>query len=171
MERINYKIILNWYYKLIIYKTMKCKQVHKNLIGYIEETLPMPLSADLHNHIDKCTDCKALYENILATYTVFNQLPKPEINPFFYTRLEQKIKSKKPSEILLMPLFLRRVQLVAATVLIAVGISFGILIGKNLANSQLAKTSIDQNAILEAYASEYYLTGTGDDIVDAFVNN
>ncbi len=162
---------MNRDYKLIIYKTIKSKQVHKNLIGYIEQTLPMPLSTDLHKHIDGCTDCKALYENILATYTVFNQLPKPKINPFFYTRLEQKIKSKKPSEILLMPLFLRKGQLVAATILIAIGISFGILIGKNLATYHLAKTSIDRNAILEAYASEYYLTGTGDDIVDAFVNN
>jgi hypothetical protein len=112
-----------------------------------------------------------MYDNILATYTVFNKLPKPEINPFFYTRLEQKMKSKVHSEIPLMPLFIRRLQPVIATIFIVVGISFGILIGKNLAQLKLAKTNVDRNAILEAYASEYYLTGTGDDIVDALVIN
>jgi hypothetical protein len=147
---------------------MKCKQVHKNFIGYIENTLPGALSTALHDHLDNCPECKKVYDHILATYTVFNKLPNPEINPFFYTKVEQRLKSKVQQGLTLSTLITKKLQPVIASVIIIVGICLGIIVGKGLANSRFTNKD---SAILEAYASEYYLSGTNDDSVDAFIDN
>jgi hypothetical protein len=150
---------------------MKCKQVHKNFIGYIENTLSGALSAALHNHIETCPACKEKYENLLYTYTIFDKQSSPEITPFFYTRVEQRLKSRMYPTVPLYSLFFKRLQPVLAAVIIVLGISLGILVGKNLANSQFAKKDSASSNILEAYASEYYLNGTGGDIVDYLNSN
>lgn len=144
---------------------MKCKHVHKNFIEYIEHTLSEPLSTALHDHLDNCPECKMLFKNILNTYSVFNNLPKPEINPYFYTKIEQRLKSKN-QDLSLSSFVLKRLQPVIASVIIILGIGLGILIGKGLASTNLINK--DRTSILDAYASEYYLSGTNDDNMDAF---
>lgn len=144
---------------------MKCKQIHNNLIGLIEQTLPEAVSIEMFNHMDSCKGCKSCYENVLATYVLDKSVP--EINPYFYTKLHQKIESKAKIEVASISL-VRRLQPVAVVLLLAIGISLGILIGKNLANY---KSDSDRKTMLDTYASEYYLNDTNEESLNVLLTN
>ena len=150
---------------------MKCRQVHKNLIDLIEHTLPESISDEMFRHIKSCLDCGELYDNVSATYTVINSVPKPEINPFFFTRLQQRLESREKLETPMIPNFIRRLQPIAIVFLLIIGIGSGILIGKSLANYKLYGNASNQKALLETYASEYYLNATGEDSLNALLTN
>jgi hypothetical protein len=149
---------------------MKCKYIYKNLIGYIEQTIPANLHEEIDNHINSCRSCEELYNNVFATYHIADVNIVPEVNPFFYTRLEQKLKTKVDREITFVPKLILKLQPIAITILIVVGISTGILIGKNISVSTL-NVNPDRSEILEAYASDYYLINTGEESMDALINN
>lgn len=145
---------------------MKCKQIHNNLIALVEQTLPESVSTEMISHMDVCKTCKAYYHHVLATYQVLDK-SVPEINPYFYTKLRQKMESRSNRELTSIPL-VRRLQPVAVVFLLAVVISFGILIGKNLANY---KTDSDRKVMLDTYASEYYLNDTSEENLNVLLTN
>jgi predicted anti-sigma-YlaC factor YlaD len=145
---------------------MKCKQLHNNLIGLIEQTLPEALSTEMLNHIDSCKACKTCYDNVKATYHVFDR-SVPEINPYFYTKLMNRIESKAKIEAPSIS-FARRLQPVAIILLLAIGTGLGVLIGKNLANY---KTDSDRKTMLDTYASEYYLNDTNEESLNVLLTN
>jgi hypothetical protein len=145
---------------------MKCKHIHNNIIGLIEKTLPEALSTEMFNHIDSCNACKDCYNNILATYQVFDK-SVPEINPYFYTKLRQKIENKANAKIPSIPL-VRRLQPVAIVLLLVIGVALGIMIGKNLANY---KNDSERKTMLDTYASEYYLNDTNEESLNVILTN
>jgi predicted anti-sigma-YlaC factor YlaD len=147
---------------------MKCRQVHKNIIDLIEHTLPESVSDEMFRHIKSCLDCGELYDNVSATYTVINSVPKPEINPFFFTRLQQRLESGKQKEAHIGMVLIKRLQPIAIIILLFIGISSGIFIGKNLVSY---KNNSDQKAVLDAYASEYYLNKTGEEALNTLLTN
>jgi predicted anti-sigma-YlaC factor YlaD len=148
---------------------MDCKLVHKNLIGYVEQTLPEVLSAEVQGHIGSCATCQKLYENVAVTYNVFDKLPQPEVNPFIYTRIEQRLKNKLYPEV--RPVLIRSLKPAVTMVLIFAGITLGIFIGSSLAVTPSAPVSPDRTEVLNAYASEYYLTSTNDESTNILFNN
>jgi hypothetical protein len=150
---------------------MQCKQVRRNFIGLIEKSLPEPLSSDMFDHIDSCKECKGSFNNILATYTAFDGLQEPEINPFFYTRLQQKLISKEKRAVNQFSLIKMKLIPVAISLSLAIGISFGILMGKNLASFKMAKTEAIHKTMLDAYASEYYLNETAEENLNVILTN
>jgi len=150
---------------------MKCRQVQNNLIDLIEQSLPDSLSDDMFKHIKSCIECGELYKNVLSTYSVIDSMTKPEINPFFFTRLQQRLESREKLETPMIPNFIRRLQPIAIVFLLIIGIGSGILIGKSLANYKLYGNASNQKALLETYASEYYLNATGEDSLNALLTN
>ena len=150
---------------------MDCKLVYNNLIGFVEDTLPAALSVEMRKHIASCELCQKLVENVAATYTVYDNVPSPEVNPFIYTRIEQKLKNKFQTQIINKPVFIWKLQPIAATILIFIGIGLGIFIGKNLSNTTAAIVTQDKNEVLNTYASEYYITGISADNIEVLLNN
>lgn len=150
---------------------MQCKQLNKNIIGYIEKTIPVNLQSEMEKHFNECLPCKKLYDNVFSTYTVYDAQPKAEVNPFFYTRLVERLETQEQSAIKPVPKLIWKLQPIAAGILIIVGISMGILIGNSLSGSSITLTSPNRTEILEAYATDYYLTDTNDNSVNALINN
>ena len=150
---------------------MNCKYVNKNLIGYIEQAIPIKLQEEIKEHLNECHACRKLLEEVRATYTVFDKRPVPEVNPFFYSKLEQKLKNKEKREAAFFPEIIWKLRPVAASVLIFIGISMGVFIGNSLYGSGIALKKPDRAEILNAYASEYYLTDTGDDTMNTLISN
>jgi len=150
---------------------MNCDQINKNLIGYIEQAIPVDLQKKISAHLQECKTCRALYENVVATYTVYDKIPVTEVNPFFYTRLEQKLKAKHLTNETFVPKMIWKLQPIAASFLIVVGIGLGIMIGKSISGSSISLTSPNRSEILEAYASDYYLTSSGDESLNVLMNN
>ncbi len=150
---------------------MNCKNVNKNLIGYIEQAIPSKLQEEMEKHFNECTVCKELYVNVLATYTVYDNRLIPEVNPFFYTRLEQKLKTKTLREVTFVPNIIWKLRPIAVIILIFIGINMGILIGKSFSGSGITLNNSNRTEILEAYASDYYLTDTGEESMKALITN
>ena len=148
---------------------MKCKYIHNNLIELIERTLPESETVEMFNHIDSCKECKDCYNYISTTYKAI-ETAVPEVSPYFYSKLRQKIESKgniKAPSISIV----RRLQPIAAVLVLAIGIGSGILIGKNLASSKIAASDSDRKTMLDAYASEYYLNDTSEENLKVLLTN
>ena len=105
----------------------------------------------------------------MATYKALDS-SVPELNPYFYAKLSHKIQLNERMEVPSISL-IKRLQPIAATLLLAVGISFGILIGKNLADNKIAKNDSDRKVMLDTYASEYYLNDTSEESLNVLLTN
>jgi predicted anti-sigma-YlaC factor YlaD len=149
---------------------MDCKLIQNNLIGYVEQTLPIEVSANIKDHLGSCASCLRLYENVYSTYTSYSHIAKPAVNPFIYSRIEQKLHRKYQPEVAITPIWFRKVQPVAATVLLFIGVSFGIYLGKNLSKTALSVSKTERSEVLNAYASEYYITSTTDENLEVLLN-
>jgi len=150
---------------------MDCKLVHINLIGFIEQSLPDELFAEVNKHIGECAHCQALFQNVNSTYNSYEKILKPTVNPFIYTRIEQRLHTKRHPEIVPQSMMFRRVQSIAATVLILVGVSLGVFLGKNLSGSSFTLSSSEKTERLNAYAAEYNLTSVSEENYDVLLNN
>jgi hypothetical protein len=150
---------------------MNCKHLYKDIIGYAEHTISSDLNKKIEQHLSECSSCEKIYQEVLKTYEVFDHCPTPEVNPYFYTRVEQKLKALRDREIFSVYGLVWKIKPVAATVLIVAGISMGVFIGKNISGSNSSTNNNDRKEILEAYATDYYLTGTSDESTYVLVTN
>ncbi|HEY4787082.1 MAG TPA: hypothetical protein VIH57_13585 [Bacteroidales bacterium] len=150
---------------------MNCKYINRNLIGYIERSIPIELQEDIDKHLSECLSCKSLFEEVRKTYLVFDERTIPEVNPFFYSKLEHKLRTKGQKEVQLVTELVWKLRSVAATALIFVGVSMGVIIGKSLYGSGAALSNPNRAEILQEYASEYYLTDSGEETMNALISN
>lgn len=150
---------------------MNCKTIHKNLIFFIEKKLPSEIEQQINLHLQQCNVCSSLYKEILATINSIDSEKKIETNPFFYTRLMQKIeniKSKK-ERIILKPAFIRIFQPTLYSVIVFLGISLGIWLGYNINNESGKNLPGSQASELQAYANEYYLNDFNLETIETFL--
>ncbi|MEP6961346.1 MAG: zf-HC2 domain-containing protein [Acidobacteriota bacterium] len=74
---------------------MTCLRDHKNgadlLIGYLENTLPVPQRAELDLHASTCAECRAL----LAVQSTLDDYEVPEVSANFDARLYAKIAQQE----------------------------------------------------------------------------
>jgi hypothetical protein len=143
---------------------MDCKNTHKHFIGYAEHTLDSDTMEAVKLHLATCNDCAVLFSEIISTYKTTEQNVQPIQNPYFYTRVEQRLKNKQSHEVIA-PQFAIRMLPIAASVLIAVAITLGVLVGRNFSMNQIS-TETAYSSASEKYASEYYLTATGEESIE-----
>ena len=119
-----------------------------------------------------CVICKNLYDDLFATYTVYDKkINTVELNPFFFSKLEQRLQNKAHKKVTTDPKLILKLQPIAASVLVLVGISMGVLIGNSLSGSGLSLSSPDRTEIIEAYATDYYFNDANDETVNTLINN
>ena len=148
---------------------MNCRKVQLELIGYIENSLSDSEMAQVSDHLNSCADCNRLFKEVSATYTVAEKLSKPQISPFFYGKLEQRLMSEEKSKTIVPQVALRWMP-VAASFLLLIAIGTGIFVGKNLSNTSTSKIDVAATTSVEAYASDYYLTDTGEESIESLLN-
>lgn len=102
---------------------MDCDKISNNIIFYLDNDLSEDGRVKFEAHIHECPQCKPLYENVAATYSIIALENQMEANPFFYHKLKTKLETKEES----------RVINIFSTVLkplaIAASIALGIMIG------------------------------------------
>lgn len=150
---------------------MNCDHVKQNFIGYIEQSIPIDLHEEMNAHFSECPVCRELYQNVAATYTAFDKVTVPELSPYFYTRLEQKLAAKYQPRQKFTPHLMWKLQPIAATLLIILGIGLGILIGQSISGSGITISSPNRSEVLNAYATDYNLTYTGEENMAELMNN
>ena len=130
---------------------MKCKEAHNEFLFLADGSITETRKVETEKHIAECAVCNALYKNVLETFNVIDEEKVTEINSFFFTGIEQKMKSKAKQEKVISMLRLKRViePLMLAAV-IAMGLFFGILIGNN-SSQQTEIANVE-----EEFAQEFY---------------
>jgi len=149
---------------------MNCKEVHKNLIFYIENELKTETQSKIQEHINACVSCKKLCEKVKNTLGIINSEEKFKSYPFFFTRIQQKIDELNSLEIKtgFLSSFTKALKPVALAILLAFGIFFGI----NLGNKYKTNNYTESNEyLIQAYANEYYVNELNEEIIETFLLN
>ena len=142
---------------------MKCTEFRNNLIGLIEGTLQAGLKSDMEEHMLHCMDCYNIYENVKSTYTIRDNIKVPEVTPYFYNRLEQKLKNKEAHTSFVLSIFNGPWQNLAASILVASGIFIGVYLGKYFGTAENNVYTTNENDVINTYVSEYYIDYTFED--------
>lgn len=150
---------------------MKCDQINNHFIEYMEQSIPVDLQEQIASHLQECHACRILYENVKATYFIYDKSVVPEVNPFFCTVLEQKLESRYSSNAKVVIKLAWKLHPVAATILVIIGICMGILLGNGISGSGISVIKPNRSELLEAYASDYNLIPTNDENVAALLTN
>ncbi|MEZ5104661.1 MAG: zf-HC2 domain-containing protein [Draconibacterium sp.] len=109
---------------------MKCSNIHKKLIFFLENKLPEKEMEEVGIHLSECKDCAVFAEDLKKTLHILDTEKLPEVNPFFYTRVKAKMEATEPEKVTYVNLIFNRVlQPALFTVLLLAGIYGGIKIG------------------------------------------
>jgi hypothetical protein len=131
---------------------MKCRYIEKNLLGYIENTLPSHVMTEINIHLEKCNECKHLLNQVKLTYGIFD-LNETEV-PELFTGIQNKLKVHSTTVVEFIPQH-RVLYRFAASVVIIVGVALGILIGGKYSTTQISKNA---SASEQLNSSEYSAT-------------
>lgn len=139
---------------------MKCKQIHKNLYQYHERNLSVDLKDIIDEHLNNCPECYAIYTKFAQTINHLKDKDSIPEQPFYYTRLKQRMENKKAkqesvSDIVWAKKILQPAIYMASLVL---AVYIGILIGSGTNyDKKIAENELVSDDYLEAFAEYQYL--------------
>jgi len=77
---------------------MKCKEIHNDLIFYLDNELPAERRQEVEEHLERCADCREFLHILRGSLEQIQAEKNPEASPFFYTRLSAKLNRVEPAE-------------------------------------------------------------------------
>lgn len=107
---------------------MNCKDFKQNLPKYLDGELDSDKMKELDIHRDSCAQCLLLYQNVTRSLLLLKAKKEIEEQPFYYTRLKQKMLNQQEKKSFLHNLlFKKSLQLTAyfTSIVIAVFIEIG----------------------------------------------
>lgn len=120
---------------------MKCKDVHNKLIFFLEGDLSEAEMKAVQEHLDECGECALFAEELKLTFSILETEKKPEINPFFYTRVKAKLEKQEEQSIERRPVLIRVLQPVAFSLILLLAIYGGIKFGATSAEQSVSLTA------------------------------
>jgi len=126
---------------------MKCKQVHNDLIFYLDNELPAERRRMVEEHLASCTDCREFFHILQGSMEQIQAEKNPEASPFFYTRLSAKLNQVESPE----PRgwAVRLVQPALFGVLLLAGIYSGIWFGSHTGTG--ISVSVSENSLMPTF--------------------
>lgn len=122
---------------------MNCKQIHNDLIFYLGHELSDEKMEAIGRHIATCADCRQFAEMMKQQLQLIDDEKRPEVSPYFYTRLSARFDENYKSAPAFIPVWL---QTAAFTLLLAASIAGGIYLGTH--TSTPAVNSAENNLLL-----------------------
>lgn len=143
---------------------MNCKKIHKNLIFFLENELPDEKMEQIRLHIDECDECRQFLNEMRTTFSMLKNQQKPEINPFFYTRLKVKLdnQTEKEKGFSRSSVFVKVLQPALFSILLIFGIYSGLKIGQIHPNNKIGDSLSEQELIP-------YLNEMGTESIETFL--
>jgi predicted anti-sigma-YlaC factor YlaD len=145
---------------------MNCSKSKKHFIFRIEGGLPAEKNRELEQHLSVCPDCKALYNKMESTIKLIPGEKRNNPNPFFFSRIEQQLSLLKEIPAQRKPVMVRIMKPALLTMLVAVSIFLGILVGG--INSQEEVTQATSNPVISELAGQYQLGTSNADALEAY---
>ena len=143
---------------------MKCKIVTEKLIFYLDNEIEEEEREQIKEHLAECNKCNELFNELTSVleYTKLKEIP--EVNPFLYTRIKQKLENYKDDKAEILLSFIHRLQL--QPIILSFLLIFGLAGGIKLGNLYDANSSND-NTISQT--TEYYLNDLAQEKLEAFL--
>ena len=100
--------------------------VRKELIFYLEDSLPEKTKERVAAHLEKCDQCKSYFQELQRSSLLLDENSKQEPGPYFYAGIRNRIDARRSVSGFR---WQRVLQPVLVVLLLAVGIRFGIWVG------------------------------------------
>jgi predicted anti-sigma-YlaC factor YlaD len=150
---------------------MNCQLVKDNMLDYAEGKLSADLRNEISEHLDSCADCHSYSKLVLEFNKAVNIEKSAVVNPYLFTRIEEKIRySKEEHSVTFRTRFLRSYYYYAAVIFIA--LSIGVFSGKQL--GALLNKNENNTVIIsetEQLKQDFYLNELEKDDVSQVLNN
>lgn len=131
---------------------MNCKTIQQKLFFLAEKELPTQEAAIVENHLEGCSECKMIYEELQNVLNVIAIEKQFSVNPFFATRVLQKLENLQEKETLQ-----RQLSRIPAYVrLMPVAISFVLAVWLSLNLSVSFSQDKDQGSVSQQTDSTSY---------------
>ena len=142
---------------------MKCKQIHKNLIFYIDGDLTSKKNKKIEEHLSVCENCSRLYQEMKSSLSVIENKKSIEINPYLYTRIKQRLDdiNKNSTKSIFATQQKRLLQPALITFIIALGVFIGVSIGNTY--------TFQNNNIADTQSEQYYINDLQQEHVEYFL--
>ena len=140
---------------------MNCKEVHTNLIFYLEQTLHPDKMHEIEEHLAQCPACQAELDFLASTLAIIDQEKSPQVNPFLATRIIGRIEDNHLPFSL--PRWKRVVQPLVFTMLFVVAMWFGINLG--------ASFLVEEEVVMLSDMVDPYLHEMNDEAIELFLIN
>ena len=151
---------------------MKCSEIQKKLIFYIEKELEKTSALEIESHLSKCKKCNSIFNEMNKTYSILNNVEQLNPNPFFYTRLSEKIKEidNKENQIIFRPSFIKILQPIVVSFVLIVSVVLGIVIGNEFSQNSNIFENITETEI-QVYSDNFYLNEIDEESFENFLIN
>ncbi len=118
---------------------MNCTQFNTKIIPYLDHELTEPIEIEFEAHLDKCTECKILFNQIRSSYALIDSEREFIVSNSFAESVLTKIQTQESTKVV--HLFSRIMKPLA----VAASISLGIIIG----NGELAVLTDNDDIVIE----------------------
>lgn len=132
---------------------MKCKTIQKKLIFLIEDELDKKESSVVKAHLDTCSDCRFLFNQLEQSLAFISNDKLTDTNPFFVTRVMESIRQKPTKNSIFG--WLEQKQMVLQAAIYAFTISISLLAGIYLGSENTKQD--DVTFINETEKTDYQL--------------
>jgi len=117
-------------------KTMNHHSVRKELIFYLEGSLPEKTREQVAAHLEGCGECRSYLQDLQVSLQLLGENSKQEPGPYFYAGVKKRIDARRSVSWFR---WQRVLQPALIVLLLAVGIRFGIWVGDH-ARADLSST-------------------------------
>lgn len=131
---------------------MKCKTLHKDLIFYLDNELPIEKRKEIERHLEMCADCRNFYSFLQAEMQIIGKEKNPEPSPFFFTRLRARIDERP--DFRQQSLWNRVAQPAFFSLILIAGIYGGLRLGSHASSGAIHQTSSSSVQLLNDFESE-----------------
>jgi predicted anti-sigma-YlaC factor YlaD len=143
---------------------MDCKHSKKLFIFRIKGTLSGQQSDELEQHLNACPSCAGLYNKLNTALDLLKDEKRSLPNPFFYARIEQKLKNISDARPQKYPLFIRILKPAVLSFLIIIAVGVGFIIGATNQNEEGSPVSAGTE--ISQLANQYQLNMSYEDALE-----
>jgi hypothetical protein len=131
---------------------MECKSIHKDLIFYLGNELPVGRSMEIQKHLENCNECSEFLSFLNAEMQIIQEEKNPEVSPFFYTRISGRLQEKVAYQI--GPAWVRLIQPAFFSLLLVFGIYGGFKIGTSASTMGTNQPEIRSIQMMDDFGAE-----------------
>jgi anti-sigma factor RsiW len=131
---------------------MKTNCIHKDLIFYLDDEVPVEKRTAIEKHLEECADCRSFLAFLKEGMQLIEIEKNPEVTPFFYTRLSARLEVKP--EYQSQSQWVRLAQPAFFSIILLLGIYGGLKMGSNASTTNANQQTTSSIQMLNDFEAE-----------------